>query len=226
MLGNLPTPATYVVTFARDGYGTQTSVIDLGAGQNRAGLTVSLASGTGSVTGTLLGSNGLGLGGATVTVGGSTVAAGGTSPTTTTLTNGAVGTFAINGLTAPGSYTLTFTHGGYSATTVPVNLTGNGAPPVVTVTLSVQQGQITGLITDSRGQAFVGATITATNGTKSWTATSTASGPNFGAGGYIIPSLQPGTYTVTVTAPNMTQQTALVTVVAGKTATQNLELGS
>lgn len=240
LLGNLPTPATYVITFSRPGYGTQTQVIDLGAGQNRNGLKVALAAGTGSVSGRLVGSDGKGLGGATVTVGGATAGSApsaspgagpspspGTAapvPTTTTLTSGAVGTFAINGLAAPGSYTLTFTLAGYAPATVPVTLTASGPPSTVSVTLSTQLGRISGQVTSADG-AYVGATVTATDGTRSWKATSTSSGAGLPAGGYIIDQLQPGTYAVTVTAPAMTQQTALVTVTAGETTTRNLRLG-
>ena len=132
VLGNLPTPATYVITVTKAGFGTQTSVIDLAAGVNRTGLVVTLASGTGSVSGTLVDRSGRPLGGATVTVGGAltggaaatpgATASGGTgaapaptttTPTTTTLTKGAVGQFVVNGLDAPGSYTLTFSLAGY-----------------------------------------------------------------------------------------------------------------
>ena len=34
---HLPTPDTYVLTFSRTGYGAQTTVIDLSAGQNHPG---------------------------------------------------------------------------------------------------------------------------------------------------------------------------------------------
>ncbi len=231
LLGNLPTPATYVITFSRPGYGTQTQVIDLSAGQNRNALKVALAAGTGSVSGRLVGSDGKGLGGATVTVGGATTGAtppsAGTAapvPTTTTLTSGAVGTFAINGLAAPGSYTLTFTLAGYAPATVPVTLTASGPPSTVSVTLSTELGRISGTVTSADG-AYVGATVTATDGTRSWKATSTSSGAGLPAGGYIIDQLQPGTYAVTVTAPALAQQTALVTVTAGATTTRNLRLG-
>jgi hypothetical protein len=248
VLGNLPTPATYVITFSAPGHGTNTTIIDLAAGQSRTDLKASLASGTGSVTGRLVDSNGNGLGGATVTVGGATATdqgvpapgastdptgatpsspatPAGTSPRTTTLTSGSVGTFAISGLLAPGSYTLTFTLDGYAPATVPVTLTENGAPPVVTVTLSAQLGGITGAVTGPGGVREVGATVSATNGAQTWTSTSSAPGGALPAGGYLITGLQPGTYSVTVSGPGLAQQTAMVTVVAGRTSTQNLQLG-
>jgi hypothetical protein len=228
VLGNLPTPATYVITFSAPGHGSVTTIVDLTAGQSRTGLTADLAAGTGSVTGRLVDAGGNGLGGATVTVGGATSstsgATAGTAPTTTTLTSGSVGSFAINGLTAPGAYTLTFTLAGYAPASVPVTLKDNGAPPNVRVTLTTQLGSISGTVSAPGGAAQIGATITATNGHRSWTATSSATGGALPSGGYLISGLEPGTYSVTVTAAGRSQQTAMVTVVAGRTTRQNLQV--
>jgi hypothetical protein len=228
VLGNLPTPATYVITFSAPGHGSVTTIVDLTAGQSRTGLTADLAAGTGSVTGRLVDAGGNGLGGATVTVGGATSstsgATAGTAPTTTTLTSGSVGSFAINGLTAPGAYTLTFTLAGYAPASVPVTLKDNGAPPNVRVTLTTQLGSISGTVSAPGGAAQIGATITATNGHRSWTATSSAAGGALPSGGYLISGLEPGTYSVTVTAAGRSQQTAMVTVVAGRTTRQNLQV--
>jgi cell wall-associated NlpC family hydrolase len=47
-LTNLPTPATYVITYSSPGHGTVTETGDLAAGQRRTGLNVSLATGAGS----------------------------------------------------------------------------------------------------------------------------------------------------------------------------------
>jgi hypothetical protein len=250
VLGGLPTPATYVITFAREGFGAQTTVIDLTAGQSRTNLAISLASGTGSVsgcvtTGTDCNPGNGGLGGATITVGGAvnnggssggssggagpaasagsgTAASGsgtGSGPSTTTLTQGATGTFALNGLAAPGSYTLTVSLPGYQSASVPVTLTGTGAPPSIRVTLTTQLGSILGRVRDSSG-ARAGATVTATDGKQNWTTTSTGND-----GSYVLDGLMPGTYSVTVTATGSAQQTALVTVTAGRTSAQNLTLG-
>jgi hypothetical protein len=227
-LGNLPTPATYVITFGAPGHGTDTTIVDLAAGQSRAGLSVSIAGGTGSVTGVVTGPDGKGFGGVTVTVGGAAGSGGagtaGTAPSTTTLTAGSVGSFRIDGLPVPGAYTLTFTMAGYAPASVPVSLTDNGAPRSVTVRLDAQLGAISGTVS-SGSTAYVGASVTATNGQQIRTATSGVASSALPTGGYLITGLTPGTYSVTVTAPGRTQQTGIVAVVAGQTSTLNLGLG-
>jgi cell wall-associated NlpC family hydrolase len=49
-LPNLPTPATYVITYSSPGHGTVTQTVDLAAGQRFTGLNVSLAPGPGGST--------------------------------------------------------------------------------------------------------------------------------------------------------------------------------
>jgi hypothetical protein len=219
VLSNLPTPATYVITFSSAGHGTTTKVVDLVAGQSRTGVNVTLASGTGSITGKVVGPGKRGLGGATVSIGGA-VNSSGATPSATTLTTGSPGSFAINHLHVPGAYTLTVTMPGFTIASVPVTLTANAAAPNVTVHLTARLGGISGTVLGPDGRSFAGATVTATNGHKSLTATSASSG-----GGYLVANLDPGSYSVTVTAPGRRQQTALVTVSPGKTTTQNLRLG-
>ena len=217
VLGGLPTPGTYVVTFTAPGHGADTKIVDLAAGQSNAAVNVVLSSGTGSVTGQLTDDNGTGLGGATVTVGGSVAGTSGAAPQTVTLTTGTeVGSFAINGLAVPGQYTLTFTLTGYVPTSVPVTLQDNGAPPVVRAVLLPAAGRITGTVAGPSG-TLSGATVTATDGKKSWTTTSTDTG-------FVIGGLLPGHYSVTASYAGLEQQTALVVVSANAPTTTSLVL--
>lgn len=208
VLGNLPTPATYVLTVSGAGFGGTTVVVDLGPGQNRDDLAVSLSSGTGQLSGVLVGSDGVGIGGATVTVGGMT-----NPPTTNTLTAGTVGAFSFSGLPAGASLTLTFDKSGFSPTTVPVQLGATNAP--LTVTMPDALGRITGTVTDPGGAPISGATVTATDGKRSWPVTSSSATPGSAAGSYVIAGLPTGAYTVTATNPFNLARTALVTVTAG-----------
>jgi hypothetical protein len=217
----LPTPGTYVITFSAPGYGAHTSVVQLGPGQSRSGLNVSLAAGVGSVSGTLVDSAGNGLGGASVTVGGAP-----TVMTSTTLTTGAVGYFSFNALPAPGSYTLTFSLPGHAGATVPIQLSAEGAPPRVRAVLATALGRISGVITGPDGSPLPGANVVATDGKQSWKSQATGAGGGLGNGGYLLTDLAPGTYTVTASMPGFSQQTALLSVTAGTTASQNLRLGA
>jgi hypothetical protein len=219
VLGGLPTPGTYVLTFTAPGHGADTKIVDLAAGQSNPSVDVTLTRGTGSVTGRLVDSNGNGLGGATVTVGGSVPGASGAAPTTVTLTTGtAVGSFAINGLAVPGSYTLTFSLAGYLSTSVPVTLTDNGAPPSVDATLLPAAGRIGGTVQGPSG-TLSGATVSATDGKHTWRTTSTDTG-------FVISGLMPGHYTVTATYAGLTQQTALVVVTADRPTSVTLTLAA
>jgi hypothetical protein len=227
-LDNLPTPGTYMLTFSSPDHGSRAVIVDLEAGQSRSGIKARLTAGTGCAVGTARDAAGQPLGGVRVVVGGASVtgrsAEETTLPSTTTLTEGAVGTFSICGLAAPGDYTLSFEMEGYASETAPVSLSANGAPPKVSVTLGTQLGGIRGTVQGPGGSPYVGATVTATNGERSWTTTSSSPGGALANGGYLISSLRPGTYSVTVTGDGIRQQTALVTVGAGRTAIQGFRL--
>lgn len=217
----LPTPGTYVITFSAAGYGAHTSVVQLGPGQSRSNLNVSLAAGVGSVSGMLVDSAGNGLGGASVTVGGAP-----TTMSSTTLTTGAVGYFSFNALPTPGSYTLTFSLPGHAGATVPIQLSSEGPPPRVQAVLATALGRIAGVVTGPAGSPLPGASVVATDGKQTWKSQATGSGGGLPNGGFLLTDLAPGTYTVTASMPGFSQQTALLRVIAGDTVSQNLRLGT
>jgi hypothetical protein len=227
-LDHLPTPGTYMLTFTSEDHGSKAVIVDLEAGQSKTAIKVKMVAGTGSVFGVVRDADGNGLGGTSVLVGGSVQSGGSvdtsTLPSTTTLTEGSVGSFTISGLATPGDYTLTFIREGYASETVPISLGASGAPPKLNVTLGTQLGGIRGTVTGPGGGVYVGATVTATNGAKSWTTTSSAAGDTLANGGYLFSSLQPGTYSVTVTADGIRQQTGMVTVKSGGNAVQSFTL--
>ena len=215
-LPGLPTPATYLVTFAKEGYGARTLVIALAPGQQRADLQVALVAGTGAVSGKVLDDAGVALGGVTVSVGG-----GPSSVTTTTLTEGAVGSFALSALPTPGAYTLTFTLPGYGSQTVPVTLAEDAAAHVVEVRLSRDAGRLTGRILGPGGVPLPGAKVEVTDGA---TVRATVAVSTPVAGAWTVADLPAGTYTVTASRPGYRSRTALVTVKAGAPTTQDLTL--
>jgi hypothetical protein len=224
-----------VLNYSAPGHGTWTEVVELAAGQSYTKAMGKLANGSGAISGIVRdGNTPGGLGGVTVTVGGALASTPSdattpttTTPTTTTLTNGNVGGFYLNGL-ADGQYTLTFSLDGYTSASVPVTLNSNRPAnkpaPTVQVRLYKDLGEISGIVY-SRGIATAGATITATDGVTTYTATSSAAGGLLAQGGYDLAALPPGTYSVTATAPGARQQTRIVTLGRGKTVTgQNLYL--
>ncbi|SDO43210.1 Carboxypeptidase regulatory-like domain-containing protein [Nakamurella panacisegetis] len=219
VLGQLPTPATYVITFSGAGFGETTVVVDLGPGKVNNALKVVLAKGTGNVSGVLVDSTGKGIGGATVTVGGAA-----DPQTTTTLTAGVVGSFSLSGLPSPGSYTLSFSLNGYADATVPVNLTGTAPVAPLRVVMVGALGKITGVVTGPGGAPMTGAAVVATDGKRSWPVTSTAGSGPVPNGGYVIDQLPAGVYTVTATSATGVARTAMVTVTPGTPATQNFPL--
>jgi hypothetical protein len=228
-LQNLLAPGTYVVTVNKPGFGTVTKIVGLGVGRKavRSNLKLTLVAGTGSVHGKVVGDDGVGLGNVTVTVGGTSEATTSALPSTTTLTDGDKGSFAINGIAAPGSYTLTAQLDGYQPTTVAFDLNGTTRPQSITIQLSQNAGTVVGAVR-APGKcpetACVNAKVTATDGHQLWAVGVSSGGGTLKRGGYLLSGLPPGIYTVTVTDDGMKQQTAIVTVVNGQRTTQNFVL--
>jgi hypothetical protein len=205
---NLTTPDTYLVTFAKAGYGTVTLAEHLGPGQQLTNLAVAMAGGAGQVSGTVTAPSGQTLGGVTITVAG-----GGPPVTTQTLTAGRVGFYALSGLATPGRYILTFSLAGYQSETVGVTLGSSGSASAVNVTLPVYSGTIRGTIRAPPG-ALTGVSVSVTNGTAPVRSTVSSSSP---PGGFSVTGLAPGHWTVTFTLTGFVTQTALVNLAPGKT---------
>ena len=204
---NLVTPDTYLVTFSKSGFGTQTLAEHLGPGQQLTNLAVVMAGGAGQVNGTVVSPSGQSLGGVTITVAG-----GGPPVTTQTLTAGRVGFYVLSGLATPGRYTLTFSLAGYQSETVGIALGSSGSASSVNVTLPLFSGTIGGTVRGPTG-ALSGVTISATNGSPPLRSTVTSSSP---PGGFSVTGLAPGHWTLTFTLTGFATQTVLVDLAPGK----------
>ena len=215
-LTGLPTPATYLLTFTKAGYGARIIGEALGPGQNLQNRRVKLAGGAGTVTGTVRSLTGQAIGGATVTVDGANPAM-----QTQTLTAGTVGAYSLSGLATPATYTLTFSAPSYESRTIAVALGSSAARTGVDVKLRPALATITGRVEGASGP-LSGVSISATNGTTTTTTTSTS----LPAGGFLLAGLAPGDYAVTFSAAGLTSATELVVIGPGQTRHLTVKLGS
>ncbi len=207
---DLPTPATYLVTFAAEGYSSETIAVRLGAGSSVGDLDVTMTPAFGTVAGTVTSSAGSLLGGATVTVAGS-----GVDIVTSTFTSGEVGGYRVGELPMPGTYTVTIEFEGYGRETLQVTVNRDAPVATGSVSLTPNLGRVSGRVTDAdTGDAIGAAVVTISDGSLS-RETTTASAPLDARGRFSIESLEPGSYTVTVTIPGYDDITVLTEVAAG-----------
>ncbi|MDZ7729949.1 MAG: carboxypeptidase regulatory-like domain-containing protein [Natrialbaceae archaeon] len=116
-----------------------------------------------------------------------------------------------------GTYTVTADAGGYDASSANVTVVSN-ATTTQNFTLSAQNGSISGTVTDQDGADLYGATVTIDS--TGQTATTAADGT------YTIPDVAPGTYNLTASLANYSDDTQTnVTVGPGEAVTDvNLTL--
>ena len=214
----LPTPGTYTLTISKAGYTTETRTIALATGQQVDQVNVGLVGATGSMSGTVTVQGAAGLGGVTVTVSG-----GGTEVSTTTVSNGAVGTWYVDDLPIPATYTVTFSKEDVVSQVRLVDLdplTGTVDAVGVDVELVPADATVTGVVRGADGQAVATATVVLTDGTTSRTL-ATAHDP---LGRFTFDGVAPGAYTLTATLPGTTQAVVLVNIASGETQELDLRL--
>lgn len=237
--GELATPGSYVLTFAKEGFVSQTFTVELAEDQVVTGREVVLARGTGSISGTVVDDTGEAVGGATVAVrpaGAGDGDAGTAGPAAVepvadatppvdavTMEAGSVGFFVVSGLLAPGDYVLTVAKDGFVTTTQTLSLTAEEAALEVTPELvPLRTASLAGVVRADRRQptpcapadcGLGGVEVEVTDGDVSATAT-TASSPS--PGRYEADGLAAGTYTVTFTKEGYQSQAVEVDLVAGQ----------
>jgi hypothetical protein len=207
----LTTPDTYLITATAPGYGTQTSVVTLGAGQSKSGINLAMSSGIGAITGTVSSAGGP-LGGITVTASG-----GSTSVSATTSTVNPVGTYTLPDLPIPGTYALTVSGPGWVTQTQRVTLPDSKP---VNAFLVASTGDIHGIVTIGAKdikQSGVGLILSAQ--TQSYKTLTTDTG------GYEFQDIPPGNYLLTAEYYGFQTRSAQLTVRAGAAPiTRNLHL--
>ena len=216
---DLETPGTYLLTFSADGFASETTGVRLGPGESLRDLVVVLSDATGVIRGQATSRGGEALGGVTVTVSG-----GGTVVTTDTLTSGTVGSFRLAGLPLPGIYTVSFDLEGFARETVQVTLDPTAPESTANAVMTSSVGRLTGQVIDSTGAPLLGAAVAVSDGSTVRETTS-ASAPQDQRGRFSIGELPPGTYTITVTAPDSTW-TELATIRAAQTTDVTIRMAS
>lgn len=234
-LRSLPTPATFSVVVSAKGFASQTLTLTLSSGQHLTGVGVTLGGAAGTLEGKVT-ANGVPAAGVSVIVSNGVL----TIPTVTQ-TTGVPGSWQVQGLSVPSTYTVTFSRDDLSAQTLSVSIDAFGV-----ATMAVSPGasvSATGIAIDMRSSTATlqGTTrqldsagtssspvgevqVALSSGSANYSETS-ASVPQDALGSYQFDHLPPGTYTVTVTRKGARPTTSLVTLAAGDDKIFNPVLG-
>lgn len=201
VLRGLPTPGSYTVVVAAEGYASATLTLALTPGQELTGVSVVLGRDHGTLGGTVTVPGG-NAGGVTVTV-----SDGATTLQTVTRSTDPVGSWQLSGLSVPGDYTVTFSRMNLESRVLSVGLdefgsvtAGAASASSVNTTMRSSTATLTGRVTQTRGegpaQRVGNVVVTISSGTVQRVVT-TASTPSGDVGFYRVENLPPGTYTVT-----------------------------
>ncbi|MET0908932.1 MAG: carboxypeptidase-like regulatory domain-containing protein, partial [Ilumatobacteraceae bacterium] len=200
------TPGVYTVSATLRGYGTEVRQVTLKAGETFSGADLNMEVGVGSVSGRIVGPDGQPLGGVSITA-----TNGDESRTTSSLTEGDIGSYNIPQLSVGGTFTLLVTAPGYISESrrTPVNGAVGGVDFGMTKTTLTLTGTVT---SGTSGIGVANAGLTLTTGDLTFRA-STVGGANRGQ--FAIADLPPGSYTVTVDHYQHVPSTQLVVLTAG-----------
>ena len=209
VLGGLPVPASYTVTFTRDGYGTTSRAVALDAFQNQVGTaSVRMIATTGSVSGTVgvrdrSDTTAAPSGGVVVTM---TSGAKTLQTVTADVPASEVGTYRFSGVPT-GSYSITFSRPG----SIPVVLrTTVEADAVTTVDADLEpRAAMVGIVVESDGQTPVANARIRLYRTAEFPATVLATTTTSTTGEFEFADLDgPERYTVTVARTDTSQEIA------------------
>ena len=202
------TPGVYTVTAERRGFGTEVRQVALTAGQQFTGADLAMKAGVGSIGGRVLGPDGAPLGGATITA-----TTDDATYTTSSHTDGDIGSYHLPQLDVPATYTVTVSLDGYLTQTRRVGV--SAAVGGVDFTLTRTTLRLTGMVTSQGdGKGIPNAGLTLSTGDLKFRV-STAGGDNSGT--FAIEDLPPGIYTVEVEHYQHDTSTQMVTLTAGVT---------
>ena len=202
---DIPSPRIYDLVVAKPGFATGVQRVDLSAGEARTGVQLRLRTGDGLISGTVTGPDGP-LGGAVITA-----TTGTNKVETVSLTEGEVGSFTVQGLATPATYTVTVTSPGFTTQTSTLTLTAGQKLTGVQLTVARAAGSLSGTVTTIPGGAPApGVSVSVTSGATSLQTVTQSTGA---VGGWTLTGLPiPGTYTVTFSRADLQPQTIAVTL--------------
>ncbi len=201
VLGELRSPATYLVQIALEGYGTQTLTVKVGPGESIVlPNSIVMSRGTGVVRGAVTDGSGAALGGVSITASNGAIVG-------QTISVDAGGEYSLAGLPAPGNYVLTFSKEGYQTETVAVRLTTTSGASTVNISLDRSLSVVTGLVKNATTTALPGVTIVATSGDLALSTLSTD--PN---GAFRLENVTSGWWTLTFSLDGYADTVVLVQI--------------
>ena len=211
-LSQIPSPSTYQLVVTKQGFATASQQINLGSGEQRKGVVITLRKGDGSISGQVNDANGP-LGGAAISA-----SDGHTSVSTVSLSQGNIGSFQLTNLPTPSTFTVTISNPGSATQTLSLTLSAAQQLTGVSVTLTKGVGSVSGSATLATGGPATGVTVTVTNGklslqTVTLSVAAPASAGGAPPGSFSITGLPvPSTYTVTFTRADLGSQTKAVSL--------------
>jgi len=205
-LDALSTPGVYTVTASLRGYGTEVQQVRLGEGQTISNVSIAMVRDVGAIGGQAVDDRGNPLGGVTITA-----TNGSNTRVTTSLTEGAIGSFNLPQLTVPSTYTVTAELAGFVTQTRRLVL--GGSIGGVNFSMIAESLSLEGRVTSgSDGKGIVSASVILTRDDLKFRV-STSAGPFVGS--FVVDDLPPGSYVVTIEHFRHKTFNQLITIEAG-----------
>lgn len=217
-LRGLPTPGQYTLSVRRDGYSSESRTVTLEQSQQLAEVVATLTLAEGSLAGTVNLAGSGPVGGVKVSVTGA-----GVDVATTSASQGEPGSYVVEELPVPGTYTVTFTRDDLVTQVRQVDLDpvdGTSDRNGVDATMVPRKARVRGVVRGVDGSPVPMATVMLTDGTNTF-ALDTAHDP---LGRFEFGDVVPGTYTLSASLPGTSPVVVLVNVVAAEAAERELRL--
>ncbi len=202
-LDSVPSPSVYDLVVVKQGYATSVQRIDVGAGEARTGVALTLVRGDGVLSGSVRGPSGP-LGSVHLTA-----TSGQNSQSTVSLTGSKAGQFTLRSLSTPATYTVVASKSGYASQTLTVSLSSGQQLTGIAITLARSSAVLTGRVQlRPSGNPVGGVAVAVANG-RTTVQTVTQSSDDVGA--WSVSGLKvPGVYTATFSRADL--QTQVVSI--------------